>query len=181
METLTIILNMIEDLSIKHSSIPFFKRVKFQLLFYITITSIGSLPFIIFENPDGLILFISIFGGIFAIVTTQKIVMAKYYLIDFCANSKEVKIKYLTFFKEHYITTSIDNVEVEIINTTRQSGFQCKLWLKVENQEFIVGNEFDWIYDEIKNIFLFLKESKQQELNENEKLIISNLTFKENL
>jgi len=169
-------LNMKETISIEHSSISFTERVKYYVLQFIgAISFAGIIPV---YKTNNFLLFLSILGALLAVISARRIYQTRNYLVDFYSDGKEVKIMYLNLSAEKVITVPVYLVFAELINTTSRAGFNCKLWLCIDDIEFTIEKKFDWQYDEIKEIFLFIKNSKKENLSEYEKIMISNLNQK---
>lgn len=168
--------NMKETISIEHYSISFKERVKYYVLQFIGLVSFAGLISVF--RPNSLVAFLSVFSALIAIVFGWKIYQTRYYLVNFYSDGNDVKIMYLNLSVEKMITIPIDRVFAKLIDTSSRSGFSCKLWLCIDDVEFTIEKKFDWQYDEIKEIFMFIKNSRKENLSEKEKIIILSLNDK---
>jgi hypothetical protein len=167
---------MKETISIKHSSISFTERVKYYVLQFVGAISIAGLLSLF--NQNNFLLFLSIFSALIAVIFAWKIYQTRNYLVDFYSDGKEVKIMYMNLSMEKTIIVPIELTFAQLKNTTSRAGFNCKLWLCIDDLEFIIEKEFDWQYNEIKELFLFIKTNKKEELSEKEKNMIPHLNQK---
>ncbi len=170
---------MENTINIVHEVTSLRKRISYHLQIYIGCISFFGLFFLINnKNASDFLLFISIFILLFGILIGNKIFKNRLYLTDFCSNTNTVKIVYFNYSKEEILETKMEKVEIEIVNTSSRTGFNCELKLKIENLKFVVNNDFDWSLTEMKQLFEYIRFHQKIKLTEREKSMLSNLEQK---
>ena len=79
---------------------------------------------------------------------------------------------------EHNISSSIKTTEVTLKNTSTRAGFDCELKLRIDNQNYVITDTFDWSLSEMKLLFEYIKYYKNELLTEKEKFNLSRMTEK---
>lgn len=165
-------------IKIEHPAIPFFERVKYYISIYIGIISLLGLFFAFDEGKKGFLSFILFMSLVFGLFIIYKIYKTKLYLIDFYSDSNKVEICYLNYSEEQTILSTIEKTEIKLKNTTSRAGFNCELEITIGNKKFIINDDFDWGFSEMKTLFEYIKSHKQEILTEKEKFIISRIEEK---
>jgi hypothetical protein len=169
----------IEDkINIELDKISFFDRAKYYILVFIGIVSIFSLVFALDKDSKDYITFIIIICITFGILISYKIYKTKVYLTDFHSDSQKVEIHYLNYSEEQIAFSTIEETEIILINTTSRTGFNCELEILIDNKKFIINNDFDWSFSEMKKIFEYIKFHKKENLTEKEKFILTKIEEK---
>ena len=96
-------------------------------------------------------------------------------MFSFYCDSHNVKVCYLNGSKECVIETTVENIDINVRNTSSRAGFNCELLLSVEELEFVITKDFDWNFAEMKQLFEDVKFHKNEKLNEKEKFIIERI------
>lgn len=165
-------------INLKHLNIPFFKRVEYYLKIFIGITTIFGILYTIGNKPINFTTYMIIMFISFGLLAFYSISRTKLYLTCFNSDSKNVEISYLDFSKEKNIITKIEEIEVKLKNTTSRSGFNCELEIFINKKKFIINNDFDWSYSEMKILFDYIKFNKKENPSEKEKFMISRIVNK---
>ena len=169
----------IEDkINIDLYKIPFFERAKYYILVFIGIVSIFSLIFALDKDSKDFLTFIIIICLTFGLLISYKIYKTKLYLTSFHSDSQKVEIHYLNYSEEQIAISTIEETEIMLINTTSRAGFNCELEIIIDDKKFIINNDFDWGFSEMKILFEYIKFHKNEKLTEKEKFIISRLEEK---
>jgi hypothetical protein len=165
-------------IKIERPVISFFERVKYYISIFIGAISLFGLFYVFDEGREGFLSFILFMSSIFGLFIFYKIYKTKLHLTCFDSDSLEVKVFYLNYSEEQIILTTIENIEVELKNTTSRTGFNCELEIIIDNKKFIINDDFDWGFSEMKILFEYVKSHKQEVLTEKEKFIISRIEEK---
>jgi hypothetical protein len=161
-------------IKIEHEYTPFYERVKSLIFLLIGSISFCSL-FFIFSSKDNIGTFIVAISLALGFLTAIKIYRNRLYIFSFYCDSQNVKVCYLRASKECVIETTIENVHINFRNTSSRAGFDCKVLLSVQELEFVITNDFDWNFAEMKQLFEDVKFFKNEKLNEKEKFIIERI------
>lgn len=102
----------------------------------------------------------------------------KLYLIDFHCDSKSANLKYTNGKKEVDLTVPINQIQIQLKNTTTRFGFNCDLILKINDKKFIINDTFNWSLTEIKLLFEYVKHFKNEPLTENDKFNLQKINEK---
>ena len=165
-------------IKIEHPAISFFERVKYYISIYIGIISLFGIFYAFEEGRKGFLSFILFMSLIFGSFITYKIYRAKLYLTDFYSDSYKVEMCYLNCSEEQTILSTIEKLEIKLKNTTSRAGFNCELEIIIDNKKFIINDDFDWGFSEMKTLFEYIKSHKKEILTEKEKFIISRIEEK---
>ncbi|MCP9766112.1 hypothetical protein [Lacihabitans soyangensis] len=95
------------------------------------------------------------------------------YLREVQSNGAEIRLTYLEGELEKKLTENLENVEIKIVNTSSRSGFSCYLSIITDSLEFNIDNSISWTLLEIKEIFIFTKKSKKNQLSFNEEVLLT--------
>lgn len=165
-------------IKIEYPAISFFERVKYYISIYILAISLFGLFYATDEGRKGFLDFIFIISLIFGLFISYKIYKAKLYLTYFYSDSYKVEICYLNYSEEKTILSTIDKIEIKLKNTSSKAGFNCELEITIDNKNFIINDDFDWGFSEMKTLFEYIKYHKQEILTEKEVFIISRIEEK---
>jgi hypothetical protein len=165
---------MKDTIEFEHCNISFNERIKHYSFILIGIISITGLLCII-NTPENFLPFITIISILFGTVIGYKIYKARYYIVKLFLDAEKIEVTYLDKSKEVYIESLLEKVDFEIIETSSRFYFNCKLMIYLNGLSFEINNDFDWHLDEIKQIFLFLKNHTNENLTEKEKFLIERL------
>ena len=165
-------------IKIEYPAISFFERVKYYISIYILAISLFGLFYTTDEGRKGFLDYIFIISLIFGLFISYKIYKAKLYLTDFYSDSYKVQICYLNYSEEKTILSTIDKIEIKLKNTSSKAGFNCELEITIDNKNFIINDDFDWGFSEMKTLFEYIKYHKQEILTEKEVFIISRIEEK---
>lgn len=169
---------MEKKLIIVHNHTSYKERRDYYLYIFIFIVA-GFFLLMWFKNNRQntflpLVAFIIILGT----YIFYRIFRNRYYLADFEGDSKNVRIRYLRGKSEFIENVVYKNIKVELKNTSSRTGFNCELLLRINDKKFIVEDTFDWTLPEMKNLFEFIKKTKNEHLSEKDKFIISRMETK---
>jgi hypothetical protein len=168
-----------DKISIQHSNITFFKRVRYYLQTFFGIISLMILFLVFKEGPTAVFFsFILIMCLFFGLLIGLKIYKTKLYLTSFYSDSYRVEICYLNCSEEQTILSTIEKIEIKLKNTSSRAGFDCEIEIIIDNKKFIINDDFDWGFSEMKTLFEYIKSHKQEILTEKEKFIISRIEEK---
>ena len=165
---------MENKIKIEHEYTSFFKRVKYHLFILLGTVSLFGLFSINHSNKDFL-LFISAVSLVLGFITVMKIYRNKFYLVDFASDSKKINVIYFNITHKCLMETSLENVAINFRNTSSRAGFNCEVILDIHKIRFTITKDFDWNFNEMKNLFEYIKFHKGENLTENEKNIISSI------
>lgn len=165
-------------IKIGHPVISFFERVKYYISIYIGIISLFGLFYAFDEGRKGFLSFILFMSLVFGLFIIYKIYKTKLYLTDFYSDSYRVEICYLNCSEEQTILSTIEKIEIKLKNTSSRAGFDCEIEIIIDNKKFIINDDFDWGFSEMKTLFEYIKSHKQEILTEKEKFIISRIEEK---
>ena len=169
---------MKDFIKIEHHSTSFFDRIKYWILIYLGICLL--LFFIsLFKNGFDInypaIIFILITIGI-AIIFNLK--QSFIFLSDFSSDTKNVKIRYYYGTREKIVESEMEQVNIRLKNTSSRLRFNCEIKLEVKHLQFTINDSFDWSLYEIKDLFIFIKESKGEALTDKDKFNITKIENK---
>jgi len=102
------------------------------------------------------------------------------YLTDFESDLKNISIRYFNGKTEHTEYTQLENIKVELKNTSSRSGFNCELRLTINHKKFVIEDTFDWSLSEMKNLFEYIKKSKSEPLTDKDEFNLSRIEEKIN-
>ena len=166
---------MQKEINIIHEITSYKNRVKYYILTFIGIVSTIGLFFLINNKVEdfGLIILIVliVFGGF----VFKEILTTKLYLADFFSDSNLVKIIYFKGSNEHNVETNIDNIEVQIRNTSVKSNFNIESIILVNDLKFTLNKDFDWNFTEMKLLFEYIRFHKNILFTEKEKDLLSRI------
>lgn len=168
---------MENHIKIEHFPTSFNERVKyfgsiflFLFFFLVAITLIRSGYRSKFDFS-----FLLISSSISGLLFLYKIHQTRKFLVDFESDSNYVKITYLRFNTEKHIETTIDEIEIYLINTSSRAGFDCELKLKLKNLNFRIDKNFEWDFEEMKKMFEFIKFHKNIKPSEKDLFTLSRI------
>jgi hypothetical protein len=167
-------MNVETIINITHTYTSYFDRIKYYVMVLIGIVSIFIL-LSINESKENLLIFVISTSLIFGFLIALKISKNKLYLVDFYSDSKNVKILYLNGSKEYSTEAAIENIKVNLKNTSSRAGFNYEVVLNVGRLKFRINNDFDWDFIEMKQLFEYVKFHNRDTVSEREKSIVSNL------
>lgn len=93
----------------------------------------------------------------------------KVYLSDFISNSNEANIRFFIKNQEYHYKSEIQKVNVKFINKTTRTGFNCELILQFDEKRFVINDNYDWTLKQMKELFLFVKDNKNEKLTSEDK------------
>lgn len=166
---------MQEVINIKHEGKPYSDRIKYWLSIFIGILFVFYLLFFFKDELDNLIFKVAIIAIILSIYIAFRFRKEKNYLVDFVSDSKNID---LGFFKGNMKVNkkaNFNSIEVTLKNTTTRLGFNCELILKIDGKKFIIDRTFDWTFEEMKNLFEYIKHFKNEPLTESDKFNLSKM------
>ncbi len=105
----------------------------------------------------------------------KEILKTKLYLADFFSDSNLVKIIYFKGSNEYNVETNIDNIEVQIRNTSVKSNFNFEIIILVNDLKFTLNKDFDWNFTEMKLLFEYIRFHKNILFTEKEKDLLSRI------
>ncbi len=159
---------------IEHNYTSFYERVKSLILLFIGAISFCGI-FSMLSSKDNIGTFIIVVSLVIGFSIAIKIYRNRLYIFSFYCDSQNVKVCYLNGSKECVIKTTLENIDINLRNTSSRSGFNCEVLLSVEELEFVITNDFDWNFAEMKQLFQDVKIRKNEKLNEKEKFIIERI------
>lgn len=161
-------------IKIEHNYTPFYERVKSLIFLLIGAISLCGI-FSMFSSTDNIGTFVIVVSLALGFLTAIKIYRNRLYMFSFYCDSHNVKVCYLNGSKECVIETTVENIDINVRNTSSRAGFNCELLLSVEELEFVITKDFDWNFAEMKQLFEDVKFHKNEKLNEKEKFIIERI------
>ena len=165
-------------IEIEKSNISFVNRMKYYILLYLGIISIMGLICIITSDKKTDLTFIIIMSIIFALVIGYKLYQQRNFLVYIKSDSNFIEAHYLNYSTKEIIISKILETEIKLKNTSSKSGFNCELIITLENKKFIINNDFEWGFNEIQELFQFIKFYKKENLTEKEAHTISRIQNK---
>lgn len=163
---------------IEQPAITFINRVKRYISIYTLGISLFGLFYVLDNGNKGFLFFIVIVSLIFGLIIIYKIYKAKFYLTKFYSDSYKVEIGFLNYSAEQTIITTIEKIEIKLKNTSSRAGFNCEIEIIVDNKSFVINDDFDWGFSEMKLLFEYIKSHKKEFLTDNEKFIVSRIVEK---
>lgn len=161
-------------LELEHNYTSFYERLKFYLLIFIGVISILGICFLFFEEESSIMFSGAICLG-FALTLAVKIYRKRHYIYAFHCDSQNVKVSYLDISQERSLKARLDNVRVYFRETSSRAGFNCEMILIVNDSKFVISNDFDWSFREMKQLFEYIKFHKNEQFTDREKAIIEKM------
>lgn len=162
-------------IKIEHNYTTFYNRVKSLILLLIGIISLCGIFSMFSSKKENIGTFIIAISLTFGFIIAVKIYRNRLYIISFYCDSQNVKVCYLNGSQECSIETTIENVDINFRNTTSRAGFNCEIRFSVENLNFVITEDFDWNFEEMKQLFEYVKLHKIEKITEKEKSIIQSI------
>ena len=169
---------MQKDLKIKHEAKSFSYRIGHFILLFVFILLMFILLSIFKQQLQDVTSLIGILTLIFGGLIGYKIWQNKLYVVDVESDSNNINIRYFNKKVEHNISSSLKTTEVTLKNTSTRAGFNCELKLRIDNQDYVIADTFDWSLSEMKLLFEYIKYYKNELLTEKEKFNLSRMTEK---
>jgi hypothetical protein len=166
------------NIEIEKSNISFMNRMKYYILLYIGLISVFGLIDIVSSDKKSDFTFMAITSIVFGLLIGYKLYQQRNFLILIKSDSKTIEAHYLNFSSKQIIITKIEEIEIKLKNTSSRAGFNCELFIEIENKNFTINNDFEWGFDEIQELFQFIKFYKNESLTEKEKHTISRIENK---
>ncbi|MBE7441378.1 MAG: hypothetical protein HS119_02890 [Flavobacteriales bacterium] len=169
---------MKDIIKIEHYSSSFLSRIKYLIIIHLGIFLLfGFISFLKkgIDIIDWTLIIITLFIVISLLFNIKQSLI---YLSDFYSDKQKVKVKYFYGRREKMIETDINQINIILKNKSRKSGFNCELLLEVNQIKFVIDDTFDWSLKEMMNLYLFIKNSKEEILTENDKDNLSKLKDK---
>ena len=167
-------ITMEPTIKIEHNYTSFYERIKSLMFLFI-----GAISFCgvvsMFSSKNNIGTFLIAISLALGFLIAIKIYRNKFYIFSFYSDSQNVKVCYLNGSKECVIETTLENIDINFRNTTSRAGFDCEVLLSVEDLEFVITKDFDWNFEEMKQLFEDVKFHKNEKLNEKEKFIIERI------
>lgn len=160
---------MDNKIHIKHYSTPYTDRIRYWVGFYNLIIVSFLIFYLIRNGFDGIVPVIALFLILFIPGLVYQVRNERLYLVDFISDSKDVEIRYFHKKKETTLFTDFDSLAISLKNTTTRGGFNCMIVLKTGNLNFVINNDFDWSFYEMKDLFEYVKRMKKEELSAKDK------------
>lgn len=158
--------------------LKYYDRVKRLLLPYLIILISFLLLELISKGSVDLFTWLLLTTLIFVVLAMRDLRRNRLYLTDIIANKSEVLIGYQEFNQSRSLKTTIEDIHLNLVNTTSRSGFDCELKIEVENLKFVITDRFNWSLKEIKDLFIHCIALKQLELTETDKFNLSKIEEK---
>ncbi len=175
---LTVILQLMAieaTIKIEHNYTAFYERVKTLILLFIGLISLFGIFSMFSSIKENIGTFIIALSLIFGFITAIKIYRNRLYIFSFYCDSKNVKVCYLNGSQEYSLETTIENIDINLRNTSSKAGFDCEIIFSVKNLNFIITKDFDWNFEEMKLLFEYVKLYKEEEITEKENSIIQSI------
>jgi hypothetical protein len=163
-------------INIKQAEKSFLSRMKIKSLILIGIILLFIFVFLIKPKSGNFIFKITFVVLFYGLAFLYRIFKTRNYLIDFYSDSKEVRIRFFKYNVERIIETTLDNTEIKLVNRASKLGFNCELEIKINDIKFIVENEFDWSFTEMKNLFEYVSFHKNIKLTSEDKFNLNRLS-----
>jgi hypothetical protein len=168
---------MIIDSTIKieHNYTTFYERVKSLILLLIATISICGIISLFSSGKENIGTFIIAISFAFGFITAIKIYRNRLYIFSFYSDSQNVKVCYLKGSQECSIETTLENIDINFRNTSTRAGFNCEIIFSLEKLDFVITKDFDWNFEEMKQLFEYVKLYKEEKITEKEKSVIKSI------
>ncbi|MFT3796638.1 hypothetical protein [Flavobacterium sp.] len=156
-------------LKLEHHPISFFDRTKYYLLLYVGFLSFAGLFQLINGQSRYFWVFLVVFTLCAGFYLVPKVYRARYFLLDFYADSNRVWMTYLHYSQEHKLECSLDALKIELRDISSRFNFNCELILEIEGKKFYLNNDFDWGKADLKKLLDYLGFHTDLQLSVEEK------------
>jgi hypothetical protein len=119
------------------------------------------------------LLFFFFFTASFIFYTAHR----KAYLFQQKIEVEESFITITHYIKDQLFTVSdpISSVQIQLKNTTTKSGFDCEVILRMKGQKFRIENNGHWTHQDLRDLFLHVKASKNEKPSHSETSTLSKI------
>jgi hypothetical protein len=162
-------------IKIEHNYTTFYERVKSLILLLIGSISLCGIFSMFSSENENIGTFIIAISLAFGFIIAIKIHRNRLYIFSFYCDSQNVKVGYLNGSKECLIETTLENIDINFRNTSSRAGFNCEILFGVEKLDFVITKDFDWNFEEMKQLFEYAKLYKEEKITEKEKSVIQSI------
>lgn len=162
-------------LKIEHNYVTFYERIKSLILNLIGLISLFGIFSMFSSKMENIGAFIIFFSLVFGFITAIKIYRNWFYIFSFYCDSKNVRVCYLKGSKEHSFETTIDKIDISFRNTSSRAGFDCEIIFRLKKLNFVITKDFDWNFEEMKQLFEYVKLYKEEKITDKENSIIQSI------
>jgi hypothetical protein len=162
-------------IKIAHNYTSFYERVKSLLLLFLGSISLCGIFSMFSSEKENIGTFIIAISLAFGFIIAIKIYQNRIYIFSFYCDSQNVKICYLNGSQECSIETTLENTDINFRNTSSRAGFNCEIIFTVEKLDFVITKDFDWNFEEMKQLYKYVKLYKEEKITEKEKSVIHSI------
>lgn len=164
-----------ETIKIEHNYATFYERAKSLILLLIGAISLCGIFSMFSSKKENIGTFIIATSLAFGFIIAIKIYRNRLYIYSFYCDSQNVKVCYLNGSQECSIETTLENIDINFRNTSSRAGFNCEIIFSVEKLDFVITKDFDWNFEEMKQLFEYVKLYKQEKITEKEKSVLQSI------
>lgn len=164
-----------ETIKIEHNYTTFYERVKSLIFLLLGAISLCGIFSMFASKKENIGTFIIAMSLAFGFITAIKIYRNRLYIFSFYSDSKSVKVCYLKGSQECSIETTLENIDINFRNTSTRAGFNCEIIFSLEKLDFVITKDFDWNFEEMKQLFEYVKLYKEEKITEKEKSVIKSI------
>jgi hypothetical protein len=164
-----------ETIKIEHNYTTFYERVKSLILLLLGATALCGIFSMFSSKKENIGTFIIAMSLAFGFITAIKIYRNRLYIFSFYSDSQSVKVCYLKGSQECSIETTLENIDINFRNTSTRAGFNCEIIFSLEKLDFVITKDFDWNFEEMKQLFEYVKLYKEEKVTEKEKSVIKSI------
>jgi hypothetical protein len=162
-------------IKIEHNYTTFYERVKSLILLLIGSISLCGIFSMFSSEKENIGTFIIAISLAFGFIIAIKIYRNRLYIFSFYCDLQNVKVCYLNGSQECLIETTLENIDINFRNTSSRAGFNCEIIFSVERLDFVITKDFDWNFEEMKQLFEYVKLYKEEKITEKEKSVIQSI------
>lgn len=164
-----------KTIKIEHQYTTYFERVKYWILLYLGAVSTIGICLMFDKDKAHVGTFLIIMSLLLGVVIAYNIYQNRLYIYSFYSDSENVKIGYPKGSQECSIETTLDYVSAALKNTSSRGNFDCQIILSVEKVNFVITIDFDWTFNEMKQLFEYVTRHKLLKKSEKEKSILQQI------